>query len=277
MNNNKTMEVVDWCDMPSPSAPKVPAQRRYVSPIFIGLLGTLLIHALIVPSAFGSRAHRTRPTEIPEAGTLLKSKADPAESLVLVTLPTLSSSSHSTTAVVSSELSFAKLAPPSLAELEPPALLDIEILTLGEEQLSQSTEDSGEATEQARLFGIYTGQIRARVERIWRRPRTPVNESAAREALSTADNSFQCQVQIVQDAHGFVQEVLLPQCNGSAAWQRSLVVAIQQASPLPAPPSARVFSRSIALEFIGLPYGSGSSEEDYDIQSRKVARVGNHD
>jgi hypothetical protein len=208
---------------------------------------------------------------------LLKSKGESTEMLVLITLPAVSSSNHAMSLAVSPQLSLTKIAGPAPADLEPPALLDIEILTLGEESPSRVTGDSGEAAEQARLFGIYTGQIRSRVERIWRRPRTPVSETGIGDARTTADDSFQCQVQIVQDASGIVQEVLLPQCNGSLAWQRSLVVAIQQASPLPAPPSARVFSRSIALNFLGLPYGSGSSDEDYELESHSLARIGNHD
>src|SRR6202012_449133 len=117
----------------------------------------------------------------------------------------------------------------------------------------------GDAAELARLFGVYTGQIQARIDRVWRRPRTPVNAIAVDQKPTGTDESFQCEAQIVQDAKGNVQEILLPRCNGSAAWQHSLIVAIRQASPLPAPPSTRVFTQSITVTFVGLPYAEGAS------------------
>jgi hypothetical protein len=85
--------------------------------------------------------------------------------------------------------------------------------------------------------------------------------------------SFQCEAQIVQDNSGYVEEILLPRCNGSRAWQNSLVTAIRQASPLPAPPSASVFSRSITLSFIGIPYYRGASDDEYEVLSRSFARA----
>ena len=120
---------------------------------------------------------------------------------------------------------------------------------------------------------MYTGQIQARVERIWRRPRTPVTEAAGNNTAGDAGESFQCQVQIVQDATGNVEEILLPRCNGTPAWQRSLVLAIQLASPLPAPPSATVFSHSVTLDFLGLPYVAGSPEDDYEILPIKTMQA----
>jgi hypothetical protein len=145
---------------------------------------------------------------------------------------------------------------------DPPALLNIEVLSLDQDHVSQTAVDSGVATEQARLFGIYTGQIQARINRIWRRPRTPVNELDDTGGPN-ADESFRCQAQIVQDAVGNVQEILLLNCNGSLSWQRSLVTAIGQASPLPAPPVASVFRHTITLDFLGLAYVPGSSDDEY--------------
>jgi hypothetical protein len=191
---------------------------------------------------------------------------------VLITLPTISSSEQEITQSISALPALSKLKPVPPVNPDPPAFLNIEVLTLGEEQASQSTVNGGDGAEQARLFGIYTVQIQARIERIWRRPRTPVYENDSREAATT-DESFQCQAQIVQDARGNVQEILLLRCNGSPAWQQSLVIAIQQASPLPAPPSGRVFSRSITLNFLGLAYVPGSPDDDYDIAPTKVAQT----
>jgi len=142
-----------------------------------------------------------------------------------------------------------------------------------EDPTADSAITSGDTAGRARLFGIYTRQIQARIDRVWRRPRSPIWEAADHRAV--ADETFQCQVQIVQDARGNVQEVLLPHCNGSVAWQRSLVSAIQQASPLPAPPDEKVFSTSITLQFVGFPYRSGDPMDSYEparSQSAQTAR-----
>jgi len=130
---------------------------------------------------------------------------------------------------------------------------------------------SGDPVGRARLFGIYTRQIQARIERIWRRPRNPISD--APDPASAADETFHCQVQVVQDAHGNVEEILLPNCNGSVAWQQSLVSAIREASPLPAPPDQKVFSKSITLEFVGFAYRQGDPTDNYEAaRSRQSAR-----
>jgi hypothetical protein len=116
------------------------------------------------------------------------------------------------------------------------------------------------------LYGIYSGQIQARIDRLWRRPRSPIAESTGDNAGESTE--FRCLVNIIQDQHGAVLEVLLPDCNGSSAWQRSLAIAIQQASPLPAPPDAKVFRRSIALTFVGQPYSSTAAADEYEIAGR---------
>jgi hypothetical protein len=268
------MDIVDWLDSPRPIVSRTRPPRQLWSPTVIGVLGTLLLHALIVPSALlGSRARRTHPPEIQEPGAFIKSNADTAESLVLVTLPTISDSNQESTPDISSLPALSKLKPVAQINPDPPAFLNVEVLTLGEEQASQSTVNSADGSEQARLFGIYTGQIQARIERIWRRPRTPVNETTGPEVPAISDEAFQCRTQIVQDASGIVQEVLLLRCNGSLVWQRSLVIAIQQASPLPAPPSVNVFSHSISLDFLGLSYVPGSPDDDYEIASAKVVQT----
>jgi hypothetical protein len=274
MNNDKNMDVVDWLDSHRPIVSRIRPARQPRSPTVFGVLGTLLLHSLIVPSAFlGSQARRTHPPEIQEPSALVKSNADATESLVLITLPTISDSNQESIQDISSLPALRKLTLVSQINPDPPAFLNVEVLTLGEEQASRSTVNSGDGIEQARLFGIYTGQIQARIERIWRRPRTPVNEIAGSEVPATRDEVFQCRTQIVQDASGIVQEVLLLRCNGSLVWQRSLVIAIQQASPLPAPPSVNVFSHSISLDFLGLSYVAGSPDDDYEIASATVVKT----
>jgi hypothetical protein len=122
---------------------------------------------------------------------------------------------------------------------------------------------TGDPAGRARLFGIYTRQIQARIDRIWRRPRSPISETT--NPATAADETFNCQVQVIQDAYGNVEEILLPNCNGSASWQQSLVSAIRQASPLPMPPDQKVFSKSVTLQFVGFAYKSGDPTDNYEV------------
>jgi hypothetical protein len=275
MDSDKKMDVADWQDSPPPVIPKNRARRRFLPPTLIGFLATLLLHTMVIQSLpFGSRGPKARPPEAQEsADALSKSKSAPAERLVLITLPTPANSNQTATQYVLSSLpDVSKMKIKSPINVDPPALANLETLALSEDQASDSSVQGGDAAEQARLFGIYTGQIQARIDRVWRRPRTQINEDHSAATTADSADSFQCEAQIVQDVAGNVQEILLPRCNGSAAWQRSLVLAIQQASPLPAPPSATVFNSSISLRFVGLPYISGSSEDGYEIEATRIAR-----
>jgi hypothetical protein len=133
---------------------------------------------------------------------------------------------------------------------------------------NQDPRDNNTQMTRAHLVGIYSGQIRARVERIWRRPRTPVSEAGGTTGRpNVTSESFQCQVTIVQDSMGWVQETQLLDCNGSIAWQQSLVRAINQASPLPAPPDPKVFTRTVTLNFVGFEFGPGMNADDYELKS----------
>jgi TonB C terminal len=274
MDSPQKMDVVDWRDSPPPVTVKKRSGRRFLSPSLIGIFSTVVLHALVIQSVpFGSWSPKAKPPEIQESANALKSKTDSAEGLVLITLPTMAYSIQTAPQnLVSSLPDLRKIKIKSPTDVDPPGLPNFEALALSEDQSSRPTSGNGDDTEQARLFGIYTGQIQARIDRVWRRPRTPINESTAEKKPTSADESFQCEAQIVQDARGNVQEIMLPRCNGSAAWRRSLVLAIQQSSPLPAPPSAKIFQYSITLSFVGLQYGSGEPEEDYEFEPRKIVQ-----
>lgn len=112
----------------------------------------------------------------------------------------------------------------------------------------------------SQMFGRYMGQINARIERAWLRPRSPIGAP-----------SFSCQVQIKQDEQGAVTEVMLVRCNGDPRWQLSLVQAIESASPLPAPPDPDVFTRIVHLRFSAEPFTSQSAGEGYEPEA--VAQV----
>jgi hypothetical protein len=267
MDSSQKMDVIDWQDYPLPVVVKKRAPRSFLPPTLIGILGTLLLHALVIQSVPWGRGPKPKPPETPESiDALSKSKSHSAENLVLISLPTMAVSKQvAAQNLVSSLPDLLKSKIKSTMDADPPALLNIEALALSEDQIAKPTNGIGDAAELARLFGIYTGQIQARIDRVWRRPRTPVNEIAVEQKPTDTDESFRCEAQIVQDARGNVEEILLPRCNGSAAWQHSLVVAIQQASPLPAPPSIKVFTQAITLTFVGLPFTQGASNEEYEI------------
>lgn len=275
VTTSRTIAVSEWSESQSPVIREKQSPRWFWPPSVIGLVGTVALHTLVLQSALiGTLAHKIRRPDTQQPGSSLKiTDAKPAESLVFIDLPKTASANNEIDQSLAYLRAAIKNTPIAVIPPDPSPSLDIETLALEDEKPSTSSVDSGDGTERVRLFGIYTGQIRARVERIWRRPRSPVNEHASLTNSANTGESFQCQVQIVQDVDRNVQEVLLPRCNGSSAWQRSLVLAIQQASPLPAPPSPTVFSHSIGLSFIGLPYVTGASEEDYEIAPIKIVQT----
>jgi hypothetical protein len=121
------------------------------------------------------------------------------------------------------------------------------------EQISDTASDSDAS---ARLYGQYLGQIDARIDRAWIRPRTPIG-----------DTRFTCQVRIDQDAAGNVIDVVLEHCNGSPRWQLSLVHAIESASPLPAPSDPAVFAPAVHMSFQADPPDSGLTADQYEPES----------
>lgn len=266
MDSPKKMEVVDWQDSPQPIIAKVGARQQAWPPALIGILGTVLLHAMLIQSvSFVSRGPKPKLPDVQESANALSKSSVDADDLVMISLPTISNASQAASEIVISSLpDLSKTKIKISISVDPPESLNLETLALTEDRPSNPIVSDTDGTELAQLFGIYTGQIQARIDRVWRRPRTPINENAASKPTD-ADESFQCEAQIVQDVRGNVQEILLPRCNGSAAWQRSLVSAIQQASPLPAPPSIKVFTQSLTLKFVGLPYIQGDSSEEYEI------------
>ena len=111
------------------------------------------------------------------------------------------------------------------------------------------------------LFGRYVGQITARIDRAWMRPRAPIEDAAL----------FTCRVRITQNRVGVVQEIELVRCNGPARWQTSLVQAIQSASPLPAPPDADVYSDRVTLDLQSATFAPGGSTEGFEPDTLATA------
>jgi hypothetical protein len=138
-------------------------------------------------------------------------------------------------------------------------------LDAGEETSNDSTAAPGDGSAYAMLYGRYVGQISARIERAWMKPRTPIGE-----------DMFSCRLEISQDPTGAVLEVTLIHCNGDARWKSSLVSAARSASPLPAPPDPKVFTRKVMLDFLSAAYGSGASPEGFEPAAITVAGADVH-
>jgi hypothetical protein len=121
------------------------------------------------------------------------------------------------------------------------------------------TEAVGDQANHALLFGRYVGQIKARIQRAWLRPRTAIGAAL-----------FNCRLQITQDRRGNAKETTLQKCNGDYRWHLSLVEAIQRASPLPAPPDPSAFADAVTLEFESAAFVAGQSHEGFEPETRAM-------
>jgi hypothetical protein len=245
----------------------------------LGLAGTLSLHGLLVHFlVLGSVLHQPRPPEPQGAGAHRIESAKPVEEFVIVTLN--SDHRREDTDPLKQTASFAPaLNKPSITGFLPDfPPIDV---AAAEETASQPSANAGDPEVRALMLGRYTAQISARIARAWIRPRTTVNDSEhfprSKTALNAvppaADGTFSCLVQIRQDALGNVQEVLLLQCNGTATWQRSLVIAINQSSPLPAPPTPSVFTGAVNIAFEAQEYRPGMPPEGYEIELKQEAQM----
>jgi hypothetical protein len=141
-----------------------------------------------------------------------------------------------------------EIQPITVSDLPPEVTIDDSSAEAGQSAGSLS-EESGHS----QLYGRYLGQIDARIERAWMRPRTPIG-----------DRIFSCRVRIEQDEVGNIREITLVRCNGDVRWQQSLVRGIQASSPLPAPPDPKVFKPHITLSFRGEAYSEKSDPYLYE-------------
>jgi hypothetical protein len=117
----------------------------------------------------------------------------------------------------------------------------------------KSSESAADQGVNAKLFGLYVRQIDARIERAWRRPRTPIGAPL-----------FACRARITQDLSGNVLDLALQECNADARWRESLKSAIRSSSPLPAPPDPAVYRRTVYLTFRSAAFGADSSPDSYE-------------
>lgn len=197
------------------------------------------MHALLFGSAFFGFAPRHVKTPLTEGAAQVAGETTAGESLTMLVIPnetTISSPEEppefiaATTAAAERTLETPTLIS-SEAMREPQPMID------GVDDGDDAAPKIGDQTGLAMLFGRYMGQIKARIERAWE---YPVHRSRA---------DFSCRVRIKQDKRGNVEEVTLQRCSSDPAWQVSLVQAIQQASPLSAPPDEKVFTPLVTLTF----------------------------
>ena len=281
MSERGRVIVTEWRYEPPADRGNKPVRNRVSRKSYsawIGAAGSLLLHALLLLSVLlGAQAAKVRHPDVQGVGAArISSREVPSETLILLNLST-PVKSHPP---LMGHLASAGLLPADL----PMTMISPDPLPHFNSRADRATDDKaaaapidrGNAVLRAALFGRYTGQIDARIERAWRRPRSPVNGeevssnglwfTAARKR-AIVDEPFQCQVRILQDRQGNVQEIQLLRCNGSMAWRQSLVAAILTASPLPAPPSPTVFSDALTLTFVGHPFTSGSDAGGHGLQS----------
>ena len=89
MPTNRKITVTAWSEPHTPVVSKKIAHRQFLPPVVIGLAGSLLLHVLVLQTVvLGSRAHKIRPPDVQERGSLLnKPAAKPADALVYIDLP----------------------------------------------------------------------------------------------------------------------------------------------------------------------------------------------
>jgi hypothetical protein len=139
--------------------------------------------------------------------------------------------------------------------VSPDRSIDAALRDASTDEHSTADDEANVVEREARaaLFGRYIGQIEARIDRTWMRPRTAIGADL-----------FECRVRIQQSAQRMVLEVTLQDCNGDQRWQLSLVSAIQSASPLPAPPDPSVFASTVDLHFNSIAYDAERTEQGYE-------------
>jgi hypothetical protein len=234
---------------------QMPSQR--LSTAVLAAFLVVSIHALLLGSVILGAAHQTRykrPDRQGAGGSAIVSAAEPVMTLILIADAGLNNN-HTDETIASRGLTIPHVAI-TIATPNPWPAIDLSATEDQADHTTAAQENEAEAAARAALFGRYMGQIQARIERAWIRPRSAIE-----------GDTFQCRVQIVQDAQGAVKETTLQRCNGDTRWQLSLVQAIQSASPLPAPPNPDVFADALTLEFTSRGYDAGENSEGFEPQS----------
>ena len=232
--------------------------RRRIVPAALAALTSLALHALLIGSVVWTASETPavrRPQYQGPGSTEIVSPEEPTMTLVLINEPQPIQKMH----LFHVDLASRGFAPPDLAvTLLSPNGEPAFDTSKRENTNAAAPSPASDMALRAMLYGRYVRQIKARVDRAWMRPRTPIGA-----------DSFNCRVQIIQDRHGNVKETTLQECNGDLRWQLSVVQAIQSASPLPAPPDPQVFANAFTLELSSMPYVPGGSREGFEPPERR--------
>jgi hypothetical protein len=233
--------------------------RRIAPAVLCGVV-SIVLHAVLIGTAVrgAGRAHTVRPPDAQGPGSsAIVSSQEPVMTLILINEPAATTQHESASEPLAS-LGFAPIETVTLLSPDIAPALDDN----GQTDPSSANE-AAPASDRARralLFGRYVGQMQARIERAWLRPRSSIGA-----------NVFSCRVQVLQDRRGNVKQTVLQECNGTPAWQLSLVQAIQSASPLPAPPDPRVFADAVVLTFHARAYVNDGSAQGFEPQRMAAA------
>lgn len=240
----------------SPVAPRL--QSRPLAVSAAGAVGVLLIHALLVlPFVLNlSLPSPRRPNTTGAGAAAFVSSVEPDMTVVFIDEP---APAENSAPPKPPDLASRGITPPNpqLVVLSPdPAPAAAGERTIESDDGAQDTV-SADAGEHARLYGRYLGQVQARIERAWMRPRSEIGTPR-----------FLCRARIRQDRRGAVVEIALDHCNGTERWQQSLVSAIRTASPIPAPPDASVYADNLWLSFSSEGFDEGHSTEGFEPETR---------
>ena len=96
--------------------------------------------------------------------------------------------------------------------------------------------DPVEAAGSPAELATYAAMIQERVERNWIHP-------------PDMPEGLECVVLATQDREGWVTDVKMGRCNASEDIQKTMLVAVMRASPLPLPKNPEIFSTTLQLTF----------------------------
>ena len=228
-----------------------PGSGRLVASV-LGVSGSLLLHVLLLMPTFWGAIHRMVPQHEQSNSPAPAAAGD--NPLIAFFIedpdPTMKGASAAPASPHSWPSPRDFLAHVSTPDIPPPPRASF--IENEEEDLSPIEISGAPDRDRALLFGRYIGQISARVDRAWQRPRNPLPDR------------FECRARIVQDKDGTVREIELELCTDDARWRLSLVRAIQSASPLPAPPDPTVFSRTVHMYFASEPFSPGADASSFE-------------
>ena len=263
--SERDIQVIDLSDEPVITrysfrrAPRWPVRS-------VGVAATILVHLLLTaPMMLGYAAHSSRTPPHDGPGSVnWASQGEQNESMILLDLSSTQIDTADTFVQPRIDSPGIKLEEPLLAlvSLDPTPPSDPKLEKAEEADISNTA--AGDPAGAAALFGRYMGQVAARIERAWMRPRSAIK-----------DGAFTCRVRIMQDRAGNVLSMQLQDCADDDAWRKSLTSAILRASPLSAPPEPWLFSPTVTLNFSGDQYVAGQTPE-YEYEPAPLRVAANH-